>query len=157
MNSLIPDEKINMNITFNITPMIDFIFIMFSFFAILALSKISVTDTSLNLVKVNSNKPTYLTHTPYQINLSISPVGKYNWITQMEVYKMETIEKIQKELLTQYQSGIIPKDKTKTQVLLHVDKQAPWDSVAKLIFAIKEVGFEANPIYQNNDGIHGTR
>jgi biopolymer transport protein ExbD len=157
MSSFIPDDKINMHLPFNITPMIDFIFIMFSFFAILALSKVSLMQTNLDLVNVKNTNNTNITTAPYQINVSISQNGKYNWITQSYNYSMDNPEKIQKELLYQYTNGLIPQDKTKTQVLLHVDKNAPWESVAKLIFAVKEIGFEANPIYQKGATPHERR
>jgi biopolymer transport protein ExbD len=58
------------------------------------------------------------------------------------------IQKIQKELLYQYSIGVLPADKSKTQILLHVDKKAPWEKIAKLIFAVREIGFEAHPVYQ---------
>ena len=43
---------------------------------------------------------------------------------------------------------MLGKDKAKTEVLLHIDKQAPWESISQLIFAIKEMGFNAHPVYE---------
>ena len=66
----------------------------------------------------------------------------------MKDYPMETLEDIQKEILHQQDIGVLPQDNTKTKILLHIDKNAPWDPIARLIYAIKEIGFEANPIYK---------
>jgi hypothetical protein len=32
--------------------------------------------------------------------------------------------------------------------LLHIDKKAPWEQIAKAIFAVREVGFAARPVYE---------
>ena len=61
---------------------------------------------------------------------------------------MENLEKIQNELFHHYNIGALPKDKSKTQVLLHIDKNASWEPIAKLIFAIRETGFDAMPIFK---------
>ena len=60
---------------------------------------------------------------------------------------MENTIKIQEELARQYKIGALPQDKTRTQVLLHIDQKAPWKSVAESIFAIRELGFSASPVY----------
>ena len=75
-------------------------------------------------------------------------IGEYKWITEVQDYSINNIKQIQNELMYQYNIGILPENKSKTQILLHIDKFAPWEQIAKLIFAIRELGFEAHPIYE---------
>ena len=147
--SLIPDQKKSINI--NLAPMIDFLFLMLAFFATLAITRAAIFDTKLTLVSLKKEKNTEMVvnkENISQINLSIDQKGQYKWITEICDYPMENLKKVQSEIFHQYNIGIIPKEKTKTKILLHIDERAPWDAVAKLIFAVREVGFEAFPIYK---------
>ena len=149
--SFIPEDKLKSGSHFNMAPMIDFLFLMLAFFATLAISRASLYDTKLNLVQLkaeNGSVPLKRGDDSHQINLSITNTGEYRWITEIQTYPMESIQRIKKELLYQHSIGLLPKDKTQTQVLLHIDKKASWDPVAKLIFAIREEGFEAFPVYE---------
>lgn len=138
----------------NLAPMIDFLFLMLSMFATLAVTRATLFDTQLELVKLKKEPNAQMVYTKddiAQINLSISKDGGYKWITEIQDYPMENIEKIQNEIYHHYNIGALPKDKSKTQVLLHIDKKAEWEPIAKLIFAIRETGFEALPIYKSNE------
>jgi len=148
---IIPDEELKSNLSFNFAPMIDFLFLMLALFATLAISRATIYDTSIDLVKLNPEVegPLKLEKEDiYQINLSISEEGKYKWITEMQSYPMQTLSQVQNELARQHASGVLPSNKTQTEILLHIDKNASWDSIAKLIFAIRELGFEAHPVYE---------
>lgn len=153
--SLIPEDKTNTTImTPNLAPMIDFVFLMLACFATLAVTRASLYDTKLELVNVSSAPATSKVTSREEktnINLSISKEGNYKWITEIQDYPMDTIEKIQNELFHHYNIGVLPQDKGNTQVLLHIDKQAPWESIARLIFAIRETGFDALPIFKSDD------
>ncbi|MBI5346549.1 MAG: biopolymer transporter ExbD [Chlamydiae bacterium] len=152
--SLIPDEKIKTSPTFNLAPMIDFLFLMLAFFATIAVSRTTLYDTYLKLAQLKTEKnakPISISSKPYQINISINKDNKYTWISDVQNYPMESLAKIQKELLYQYNVGILPKDKSLTHVLLHIDKTASWEAISKLIFAIREDGFEAFPIYESDN------
>jgi len=152
--SLIPDEKLKSGSNFNFAPMIDFLFLMLAFFATLAVSRASLYDTKLNLVQLRTEDgaiPIKQTDEAHQINLSITGNGDYKWITDIQTYPMENIKRIQKEINYQYQIGLLPKNKKQTQILLHIDKSASWDPVAKLIFALREEGFEAFPVYEPDE------
>jgi biopolymer transport protein ExbD len=149
--SLLPDDQLKSKSNFNFAPMIDFLFLMLAFFAILAVSRASLYDTKLNLVQLKSEEsktPIQKTDDDFQINLSVTNTGTYKWITDIQTYPMENIERIKKELNHQYEIGILPNNKVATKILLHIDKDANWESVAKLIFAIREEGFDAFPIYE---------
>jgi len=149
--SLIPEENLKSKSNFNFAPMIDFLFLMLAFFATLAVSRASLYDTKLNLVQLQTEKgaePLKQSDESHQINISITDTGAYQWMTEIQAYPMEDLQRIQKELNYQHQIGLLPKDKHQTQILLHIDRNASWDPVAKLIFAIREAGFEAFPVYE---------
>ncbi len=152
--SFIPDENLKSSSHFNMAPMIDFLFLMLAFFATLAVSRASLYDTKLNLVQLKAEEgaiPIKKTEDPHQINLSVTQKGEYKWITEIQTYPMEDLRRIKKELNYQHKIGLLPKDKQLTQILLHIDKNASWDPVAKLIFAIREEGFEAFPVYEPDE------
>ena len=129
--------------------MIDFLFLMLALFATLAVSRAALYDTAVELVELKPEKGSASLRAKeiQQINLSITSAGGYKWLTEFQEYSMETVQAIQEELARQYQMGALPEDKTKTEVLLHIDRKAPWDPIAKAIFGIREVGFNARPVY----------
>ena len=86
-----------------------------------------------------------------QLHLSIGQGGAYKWLTEFQEYPMKDVGMIQEELFRQYQIGALAKDKSKTEILLHIDKNAPWESIARAIFGIRELGFDAHPVYEPLD------
>lgn len=148
---LIPHEELKPTQNFNFAPMIDFLFLMLSLFATLAISRAALYDSEIHLAELKPGKEDHPVHTTpeiQQINISINPKGAYKWITEFQEHPMGNAEEIQKELSRQYQMGVLPQDKARTEVLLHIDKLAPWDAIAKLIFAVKEIGFFVHPVYE---------
>ncbi len=129
--------------------MIDFLFLMLSLFATLAISRAVLYDSEIELVELKPEKGAASLRAKeiQQINLSITANGTFRWMTEFQEYPMETVQAIQEELARQYQIGVLPQDKTKTEVLLHIDRKAPWEPIAKAIFGIREVGFSARPVY----------
>lgn len=147
---LIPHEDLKPSSSFNFAPMIDFLFIMVSLFATIALSRSSLFDTEVSLVKIQENKSGSLSARKemHYINLSISKTGNYKWISEFQEYPMETLQAVQEEISRQYQIGALPQDKHQTEILLHIDRQAPWEPVANAIVAAHELGFTAHPVYE---------
>ncbi len=134
--------------------MIDFLFLMLALFATLAISRASLFDSEVTLVELKPEADATSLRTKQeisQINLSISASGQFKWLTEFQEYPMETIQAIQEELSRQYQIGALPQDKTHTEVLLHIDRKAPWEPIAKMIFGIRELGFSAHPVYEPLD------
>ena len=147
---LIPHDELKPNQSFNFAPMIDFLFLMLSLFATLAISRAALYDSEVSLVELKpepNSSALRAKHETQQINLSINASGGYKWMTEFQEYSMENIGAIQEELARQYQIGALPEDKTKTEVLLHIDKKAPWEPVVNAIFAIRELGFSVHPVY----------
>lgn len=148
---ILPEEELKAKHGFNFAPMIDFLFLMLALFATLAISRATIYDTKIDLVQLSPEveKPSAIEKQDiHQINLSIAKKGNYKWITEMQTYEMKDLHQIQNELSRQHSMGVLPKDKHKTEILLHIDREAPWDSIAKLMFSIRELGFEAHPVYE---------
>lgn len=147
---LIPHDELKPGHTFNFAPMIDFLFLMLALFATLAVSRAVLYDSEVKLVELKPESKASSLHTKEieHVNLSISAVGGYKWLTEFQEFPMENVEAIQKELARQFQIGALPKDKNRTEVLLHIDRRAPWEPIAKVIFAVRELGFNAHPVYE---------
>lgn len=146
---LVPHDELKPSHNFNFAPMIDFLFLMLALFATLAVSRAALYDSEVDLVELTPEKGAASLRAKeiQQINLSIGANGSYKWMTEFQEYPMETVQAIQEELARQYQIGALAEDKSKTEVLLHIDQKAPWDPIAKAIFAIREIGFSARPVY----------
>ena len=148
---LIPYDDLKPTNGFNFAPMIDFLFLMLSLFATLAISRTALYDSDIHLAQLKPNaseSPVTTTQEIQQINISIGALGTYKWMTEFQEHPMENVGEIQKELSRQYQMGALSQDKMKTEVLLHIDQSAPWKPIADLIFAVKELGFPAHPVYE---------
>jgi biopolymer transport protein ExbD len=153
---LIPHEELKPSSHFNFAPMIDFLFLMLALFATLAISRAALYDSEVSLVALKPEKDAKgikpKQHVQ-QINLSIDASGHYKWITEFQQYPMASIGAVQEELARQYATGALAQDKSKTEILLHIDKQAPWEPVANAIFAVRELGFSAHPVYTQSGGV----
>lgn len=146
---LIPHDELKPNNTFNFAPMIDFLFLMLALFATLAVSRAALYDSEVELAQLKPEKGAASLRAKqiHQIHLSITSDGGFKWLTEFQEFGMENVSDIQRELARQYQMGVLPEDKSKTEVLLHIDKKAPWEPIASAIFSIREVGFSARPVY----------
>ena len=152
--SFVPFDELKDQRSITLAPMIDFLFLMLAVFASLAVTRIAMKDTEINLVKAKPehspqaslmNPPS----TEYKIiNITISNKGRYKWVTEIRDHEMESAQQISEELLRQYHRGLLPEDKLKTQIFLKIDKQAEWESILKAILAIQEIGFEVRPVYE---------
>lgn len=151
---LIPHDELKPISNFNLTPLVDFLFLMLSLFATLAISRAVLYDSEIHLVelKPESHKsPLKAKAEICQINLSVMANGEYKWMTEFQEYPMDNVQAVQEELARQYQIGALPQDKKKTEILLHIDKKAPWEPIARVIFSVRELGFAAHPVYEPLD------
>lgn len=149
---LIPHDELKPTSGINYAPMIDFLFLMLALFATLAISKASLYDTEIHLAELKSPPQANALHAQkeiQQINISIMANGQLKWLTEFQEYPMSSTKEIQQELARQYQIGALAQDKSQTEILLHIDKQAPWDPIAKTIFAVRELGFSVHPVYED--------
>jgi biopolymer transport protein ExbD len=127
---------------------------MLALFATLSISKSTLYDANIHLASSNPTEsafPLQASKETEQVHISINPQGQYKWLTEFDEYPMNTIGDIQQELLRQYEIGVLPKDKEKAEVLLHIDKNAPWESIVSLLVSIRELGFTAYPLYQSEN------
>lgn len=151
---LIPHDELKPTNGINYASMIDFLFLMLALFATLAISKASLQDTEIHLAQLKSPSRSSAIQAKkeiQQINISITAGGQFKWLTEFQEYPMSRVEEIQEELARQYQIGALAQDKSQTEVLLHIDKQAPWDPIAKTIFAVRELGFSVHPVYASDE------
>ena len=148
---LIPHDEIRPAPSFNFAPMIDFLFLMLALFATLAISRAALFDTEIRLAELKPETgklPIHPRQQIQQIHISIHRTGTYKWLTEFQEYPMTDVKAVQEELSRQYQIGVLPKDKANTEILLHIDAQAPWDAVAHMLFGVRELGFTAHPVYE---------
>jgi len=147
---VIPEEELRATRSLNLAPMVDFLFLILAVFAVLAITRTALYDCEVNLVKMDTKTPppSFLEPKPgYTILLSINDQGQYKWVTEFNEFLLDGVSAVKSELLRQEELGLLPADKEKTKVLLHIDKDASWESVAKVIFAIKETGYQISPVY----------
>lgn len=148
--SLIPDEHLSPRLTFNFAPMVDFLFIVIAIFAVVAITRKALYDTTVNLVKqetatTSSQLKPSVSHA---VNLSISALGEYKWLDPSENQTFSSIQTVKEELHRQMALGTLSENPSQNQILLHIDQKAHWDPIAKLIFAMHEEGFTVYPVYE---------
>lgn len=149
--SFIPENELKSSAAMNLAPMIDFLFLLLMFFATLAVTRITTKDTDISLVEIKPETKTSLVsgESDYKVvNVNINSNGEYKWVTEIRDYEMTSPEDITQELISQYEKGLLPEDKQKTRVLLKIDRKTPWEPILKAIFAIRDSGFDAHPVYE---------
>lgn len=152
--SIIPEEEIKQYGSLNLAPMVDFLFLVVAVFATLAVTRSALFDNDIQLVKIKAQENVVdmtASREQYIINLSIDEEGRYKWITEFNEYWIESVTGIKQELQRQQVLGLLPKEKEKTKVLVHIDKHSQWDPIVQLIFAIREIGFEIHPVYDYDE------
>ena len=147
--SLIPEEELKRYNHLNLAPMIDFLFLIVAVFAVIAVTRASLFDREISLVKVQTKTDSSIHQDRYTVHLSINNKGEYKWITEFNEYLISCPLDVQLELKKQQELGLLPKDTLETQVLLHIDKQAMWEPIVQLIFAVKQAGFQIHPVYES--------
>ena len=151
--SFLPENEVRGDKGFNLAPMIDFLFLMVVFFAVLAVSRITTRDTEVDLVKLDERPNGAVVEVQEElkiVNISITDEGKYKWVTELRDYEMKDATEIGAELARQYERGVLPNDKSRTKILLKIDKDANWEPIMQAIFSIKDQGFTVHPVYQPN-------
>lgn len=149
--SFLPAHELQPQSRMNLAPMIDFLFLMLMFFATLAVTRVTTKDTDIDLVAIRPESHSAIasgTTDVKIVNLSITSDGEYRWVTDLRDHSLSSAAEVQSELLRQYQKGLLPRDKAKTQVLLKIDREAQWEPVLQALFAIRQAGFEARPVYE---------
>lgn len=149
--TFIPEEELKERGGLTLAPMIDFLFLMLAVFASLAVSRMVLRDTEIELVKSKAEIPASTSHHEFKlVHILVAADGSYKWLTEVRDYTMETAEAIAHELVRQYNQGLLPEDKLKTQVLLKIDREARWEPILNVLLAIKEAGFEIRPVFESS-------
>lgn len=150
MSGIIPDDEIKVRRSLNLAPMVDFLFLILAVFAVLAVTRTTLYDSEVSLVKMDTKTPPPTmadTQPGHTVLLSINHRGQYKWVTEFNEFLLDGIAAVKHELLKQQELGLLPQDKSKTKVLLHIDKSASWESIATVIFAVKDMGYQISPVY----------
>ncbi len=151
---LIPDEELRNKGSFNLAPMVDFLFLILAVFATIAVTKATLFDSEVSLVRlVDKVSDTPAENKLSLVNLSVTSGGEYKWITEFHEFSMENISAIENELMRQEQLGLLPRDHKQTRILLHIDRKAEWEPVAELLFALKKTGFFVSPVYEMEEAV----
>ena len=149
--SFISEEEIKGKGANYLAPMIDFLFLMLVFFASLAVSRVATRDTEIELVKIKEEvAPSRKQGADDQqvINISVNDQGQYKWVTEIRDYEMKDAQSIADELASQYERGLLAEDREKTQILLKIDRKTKWEAILKVLFAVREIGFQIRPVYE---------
>lgn len=151
--NLVPEEELKRSMSLNLAPMVDFLFLIMAMFATMAITRSYLIDNDITLVTTKPKKETTTSaNAPsYLINISVTQDGHYKWMTDINEFLIESPQALQTELHKQQKNGTLPSDNTHTRVLLHIDKEAQWDSIAQAIFAIKQSGFQIFPVYEASE------
>lgn len=152
--SLVPEEESKRQGVMNLAPMVDFLFLILAVFATMAITRAALFDTEVSLVKLRPEKEAATTaayNQTYIVNIGVTVDGRYKWITEINEFPIENPLAIKKELYKQQDLGLLPKEAEQIRVLLHVDKDARWEPIAQAIFAVREAGFQINPVYEPID------
>ena len=150
---LIPEEELKPKGLMNLTPMVDFLFLVIAVFATLTITRTALFDSEISLANVSKKEFTEaaVDTLDYTVNLGITKTGQYKWITEFNEYVMQDIPSILQELSKQQQLGLLSLDTSKIKILLHVDKKAEWDPVVQLIYSLKKTGYPIHPVYEKNE------
>jgi biopolymer transport protein ExbD len=149
--NLIPDDELRRQGGQNLAPMVDFLFLVIAVFAVLAVTRTALYDNDLNLVKVHTDtdaSPLQAYNDFYTVHLSVTKTGEYKWIAENREFLMDSVPQVCYELSKQQELGLLPHEKDKTKVLLHIDKEAEWEPIAQLIFGVRGAGFQIHPVYE---------
>ncbi len=149
--SLIPDEELKRQGSFNLAPMVDFLFLVVAVFAVLAVTRTVLYESDLELVR--AEQPSDQEKTPpseesYYVDLGVTRDGRYKWLTESQDYLIADTATIKTELKRQQMNGLLPNENERTKILLHIDKGAEWEAISSLILAVREAGFTAHPLYE---------
>lgn len=149
--NLIPDDELRRQGGLNLAPMVDFLFLVIAVFAVLAVTRTALYDSDLNLVKVHTDEdssPLQVSNDFYTVHLSVTKTGEYKWISETREFLMDSVPQVCYELSKQQEQGLLPPEKERTKVLLHIDKEAEWEPIAQLIFGVRGAGFQIHPVYE---------
>lgn len=145
---MIPKEELSPTLRLNFAPMVDFLFITLTVFAVLAVTRSSLFETEIALSSV-TQKEGNTQNSSHAIAVSVNKEGEYHLLTPSGEYPIDDLDLLKKELILQHTAGNLPANKDETHILLHIDKGAKWEQVSDMIISMKEVGFSAYPVYES--------
>ena len=153
MVQMIPDDELKQFEKVQWAPMVDFLFIVIIVFATIAITRNVVHDRELRLAKALGKKESTLTmerQTSHIVNLSINHLGKYKWLSESNELFFENAKQLSERLILLKNQKKLPTQANRVKILLHIDKTAPWQPIADVIFAVRDAGYDVHPVYQSS-------
>lgn len=150
---MIPDEELKTFEKVQWAPMVDFLFIVIIVFATIAITRNVVTDRELRLasaLKKDQHAEKMPSNTSQIVNLSINHKGEYKWLSESKEIYFESAKQVGERLLALKNQHELPAQAKQVKILLHIDKTAPWQPIADVIFAVRESGYDVHPVYQSS-------
>ena len=151
---MIPDDQLKQFEKVQWAPMVDFLFIVVIVFATIAITRNVVQDSALQLVRALPEKES--TTAPHHksshlVNLSINHLGKYKWLSENGEIFLDNAKAVGTTIASLKKQGVLPAQPHQVKILLHIDKSAPWQPIADVIFAVCEAGYDIHPVYQSSN------
>lgn len=130
----------------NFAPMVDFLFLIVTAFAVIATARSPLFDVQVQLKEADKEALQHLhatDNTGRAFNITITEGGDYFWLTQGGRLPIKGADALKEmfQWLTQ-ESGSFP-------VYLHIDKNAKWEGVSDVIMAAKQVGLDVYPVHKD--------
>lgn len=149
--SFVPENEIKTVRGHSLAAFLSLLLILLLLIACLGMERLPLSSSPIRLVQITPERLPASRREPLEtkiIPIAVSALGTYQWITEVHDYDMANPEAIVHELRKQYDKGLLPEDKSKTVILLKVDRQAPWEAVLKLMVAVQGEGFDLRPLYE---------
>jgi len=140
--SLIPEDTYSTKAQINFAPMVDFLFLIVTAFAVLAVSRSALFDSRIFLPNTPESTET-TQNAGRSLNVTIHASGAYSLLTEKGSSTATLPELKQTLQLLKHQNGPFP-------IYLHIDKRASWEGVARLIQAAKQENLATYPVYKSD-------
>lgn len=127
----------------NLTPMLDMVFQLITFFMLVSNFKAASLDLSLKLPVVGSARPVDTEGTEELLILNIDQEGRllvYGYPRDLETY-IAAEAKVSRDGAKQSNPGFKDKDDLPGTVVIRADKQTPFKLLNKVITTCQEKGF----------------
>jgi biopolymer transport protein ExbD len=148
--NLLPDEDMSHRASINLAPMVDFLFLILAVFAVLSItsSKMFVEEIELAQTDEVNEAISYADQEP--LHLFVNKEGEYILQKDNTPYKFFRCQHLNHELQKMRSSGELPYDPKKVSILLHIDKQAEWESVMQLLLSLQNGGYQVQTVYSQS-------
>lgn len=146
--SLIPDSELSQSKGLNMAPMVDLLFILLAVIIVAFITRAAIFDTEFKLVKAKTEEkiPIDTSAALKGLMVKVFEKGLYTLTFEGTETSYENVEELSSAI-----SKLVNEHKiTKSEhpVLLKIEKDSKWESVAEVILKTKQIGLEVRPLYE---------